>query len=63
MTSCIQIGNSLFDQPGSEKVAEIVEMAKKKDIKLVFPVDHVIADKFAADARVRENLGPLARRW
>jgi len=47
----VAIGNSLFDQPGSEKVAEIVEKAKKNNVKLVFPVDYVIADKFAADAQ------------
>lgn len=53
MTSFFQIGNSLFDKPGAEKVAEIVEKAKKNNVRLVFPVDYVVGDKFAADAQVR----------
>lgn len=48
----VSIGNSLFDQPGSEKVKEIMEKAKKNGVKVVFPVDYVTADKFAADAEV-----------
>ncbi|KDQ12341.1 hypothetical protein BOTBODRAFT_34635 [Botryobasidium botryosum FD-172 SS1] len=47
----VEIGNSLFDQAGSEKVKELVEKAKSKGIKVVFPVDYVTADKFAKDAK------------
>lgn len=47
-----KIGNSLFDQPGSEKVAALVEKAKKNDVKIVFPVDYITADKFDKDAKV-----------
>jgi 3-phosphoglycerate kinase len=47
-----QIGNSLFDVPGSEKVAGLVEKAKKNNVKIVFPVDYVTADKFDKDAKV-----------
>lgn len=47
----VSIGNSLFDQAGSEKVASLVEKAKKNNVKLVFPVDYVIADKFDKDAK------------
>ncbi|TFK42836.1 phosphoglycerate kinase [Crucibulum laeve] len=47
----VSIGNSLFDAPGSEKVAGLVEKAKKNNVKLVFPVDYVIADKFDKDAK------------
>ncbi|KAF8185033.1 phosphoglycerate kinase [Mycena galopus ATCC 62051] len=46
----VSIGNSLFDAPGSEKVAGLVEKAKKNNVKLVFPVDYVTADKFDKDA-------------
>ncbi|KAG6861896.1 hypothetical protein C0995_010602 [Termitomyces sp. Mi166 len=45
------IGNSIFDVPGSEKVASIVEKAKKNNVKLVFPVDFITADKFDKDAK------------
>ena len=47
-----QIGKSLFDQPGSEKVASLVEKANKNNVKLVLPVDYVTGDKFAKDATV-----------
>jgi phosphoglycerate kinase len=47
----VSIGNSLFDQAGSEKVAALVEKAKKNDVKIVFPVDYIIADKFDKDAK------------
>lgn len=53
VTSWIQIGNSLFDKSGAEKVAEIVEKAKKNNVKMVFPVDYVVGDKFDAGANVR----------
>ncbi|KAH7877722.1 phosphoglycerate kinase [Lentinula edodes] len=46
----ISIGNSLFDAPGSEKVKGLVEKAKKNNVKLVFPVDYITADKFDKDA-------------
>ncbi|KDQ60552.1 hypothetical protein JAAARDRAFT_190729 [Jaapia argillacea MUCL 33604] len=47
----VSIGNSLFDAPGSEKVAALVEKAKKNNVKLVFPVDYVTADKFDKNAQ------------
>lgn len=55
MTSSLsQIGNSLFDQAGSEKVASLVEKARKKNVKLILPVDYITGDKFAKDAIVGE---------
>ncbi|RQM05102.1 hypothetical protein DH86_00003543, partial [Scytalidium sp. 3C] len=46
----VKIGNSLFDEPGSKTVGELIEKAKKNNVKVVLPVDYVTADKFAADA-------------
>ncbi|GAA6027941.1 hypothetical protein JCM8097_001792 [Rhodosporidiobolus ruineniae] len=46
----VSIGQSLFDQAGSEKVASLVEKAKAKNVELVFPVDYITADKFDKDA-------------
>ncbi|KAI0316780.1 phosphoglycerate kinase [Amylostereum chailletii] len=46
----VAIGNSLFDGPGSENVKSLVEKAKKNNVKLVFPVDYVTADKFDKNA-------------
>jgi phosphoglycerate kinase len=51
--TALQIGNSLFDKAGAEKVSELVEKAKKNNVKIVFPVDYVTADKFDKDAKVR----------
>lgn len=48
----VKIGNSLFDEDGSKIVAGLVEKAKKNNVKLVFPVDYVTADKFSKDAKV-----------
>jgi 3-phosphoglycerate kinase len=42
----------LFDAPGSEKVTGLVEKAKKNNVKIVFPVDYITADKFDKDAKV-----------
>lgn len=49
----IEIGNSLFDKDGAEKVHALVEKAKAKGVELVFPVDYITGDKFAKDATVR----------
>ncbi|WVN86327.1 phosphoglycerate kinase [Cryptococcus depauperatus CBS 7841] len=48
----VEIGKSLFDEAGSKKVKELVEKAKKNNVKLVFPVDYVTANKFDKDAQV-----------
>ena len=45
-----QIGASLFDTEGAKIVQELVDKAKAKGVKLVFPIDFVAADKFAPDA-------------
>merc|ERR1711900_132677 len=47
----VSIGNSLFDQPGSEKVKDIMTKAEKNGVKLVLPVDYITADNFAKDAK------------
>ncbi|KAG1832798.1 phosphoglycerate kinase [Suillus variegatus] len=46
----VSIGDSLFDQAGSEKVGALVEKAKKNNVKLVFPIDFITADKFDKNA-------------
>ncbi len=47
----VKIGNSLFDEAGSKMVKDLVEKAKSNNVKLVFPIDHVIGDKFDKDAK------------
>lgn len=46
----MEIGDSLFDAEGAKLVPELVETAKAKNVKLIFPVDYVCADKFDANA-------------
>ncbi|KAH7340258.1 phosphoglycerate kinase [Rhizoctonia solani] len=46
----VAIGKSLFDQAGSEKVAALLEKAKANNVKVVFPVDYITADKFDKNA-------------
>ncbi|CAG8737859.1 2785_t:CDS:2, partial [Dentiscutata heterogama] len=46
----IEIGNSLYDEEGAKIVEQLVEKAKSLNVKLIFPVDYVIADKFDANA-------------
>ncbi|EKM55802.1 uncharacterized protein PHACADRAFT_256687 [Phanerochaete carnosa HHB-10118-sp] len=46
----VPIGTSLFDEAGAQKVGALVEKAKSRNIKIVFPVDFVTADKFDKDA-------------
>jgi len=49
----VSIGQSLFDEAGSKTVGALVEKAKKNNVKIVLPVDYIIADKFAADAETK----------
>lgn len=50
----MSIGSSLFDEAGSHKVKALLEKAKEKNVKVVFPVDSITADKFDKDAKVGE---------
>ena len=47
----VKIGTSLFDEAGSKTVGELIEKAKKNNVKIVLPVDYVTADKFDKDAK------------
>jgi phosphoglycerate kinase len=46
----IPIGTSLFDEAGSKTVAQLMEKAKAKGVKVVLPVDYITADKFDKNA-------------
>ncbi|EFA79539.1 phosphoglycerate kinase [Heterostelium album PN500] len=45
-----QIGASLCENSAEQLVHDIIEKAKKNNVNLYFPVDYVIANKFAKDA-------------
>ena len=47
----VKIGDSLFDEAGSKTVGNLVEKAKKNNVKIVLPVDYITADKFDKDAK------------
>lgn len=48
-----EIGDSIFDKAGAEIVPKLVAKAKANNVKLVLPVDFVIADKFDANANTK----------
>ncbi|MGB8166083.1 MAG: phosphoglycerate kinase [Chthoniobacteraceae bacterium] len=47
----MEIGNSLFDAKGAEIAKELFDKAAAKGVKIHLPVDFVLADKFAPDAK------------
>lgn len=51
-TCFFQIGNSLFDEEGSQIVEELMAKAEANNVQIHLPVDFVTADKFAEDAEV-----------
>ncbi|XP_071510927.1 phosphoglycerate kinase-like [Diadema antillarum] len=50
----MKIGNSLFDEEGSQIVGKLMEKAEKNGVKVHLPVDFVTADKFDENAQVGE---------
>lgn len=49
----MDIGESLYDATGAEKVKDIMAKAKVKNVEMLFPVDFVVADKFSATANTK----------
>jgi len=47
----VEIGCSLFDKEGADLIPSIMKEANALNVKLHFPVDHVVADSFSNDAR------------
>ncbi|MCK5740309.1 phosphoglycerate kinase [bacterium] len=45
-----EIGASLLEEDKIELAKKLIDEAKAKGVELILPVDHVIAEKFAADA-------------
>eukprot|EP01118_Nematostelium_gracile_P008125 TRINITY_DN2680_c0_g1_i1.p1 TRINITY_DN2680_c0_g1~~TRINITY_DN2680_c0_g1_i1.p1 ORF type:complete len:433 (-),score=161.56 TRINITY_DN2680_c0_g1_i1:404-1567(-) len=48
----VEIGSSLFDKEGAEIVSQLMEKAKKNNVKVLLPTDYVTADKFDKNAKV-----------
>ncbi|MDI1335001.1 MAG: phosphoglycerate kinase [Lacunisphaera sp.] len=53
VTQGMEIGTSLFDAEGAKLVPELVAKAQARGVKLILPVDYVVADKFDANANTR----------
>jgi phosphoglycerate kinase len=51
-----EIGKSLLEADKVDLAAQILADAKAHHVKFLLPVDHVVADKVAADARI-QNIG------
>jgi phosphoglycerate kinase len=47
------IGDSLFDPEGAKIVQQLVDDAKARNVKLIFPVDYICADKFDPNANTQ----------
>ncbi|AZI25876.1 phosphoglycerate kinase [Pedobacter sp. G11] len=59
-----EIGTSLLEADKQELSLELIEKAKAKGVKLILPVDTVIADKFANDAdRKSVDSGQIPADW
>jgi len=54
-------GKSLVEHDKLDVARAALAMAEKRDVKFLLPVDHVLADKFAADARTQifSGTGPF----
>lgn len=61
----MSIGTSLFDEEGAKIAKGIAEKAAAKGVKLHFPVDFTIADKFSPDAKtdVAEDSNGIPDDW
>lgn len=60
----LEIGDSLLDKDGIEVAAKAMEKAKEKGVKLLLPVDIVVADNFANDAATKiVKTGELQAGW
>ncbi|MCI1945402.1 phosphoglycerate kinase [Clostridium luticellarii] len=55
------IGNSMVEEDKITYAGEMIDKAKSKNVKLLLPVDNIVADKFDADAKPvvteDENIG------
>lgn len=55
----IGIGSSLVQEDQIENVRESIRKAEAKGVKLLLPTDHVVAERFAADAAAKHVKGSI----
>lgn len=49
------IGGSIVEEDKLDMALDLIEKAKAKNVRLVLPVDNIVADKFDANASVKET--------
>ena len=49
----VQVGKSLLEEDKIETAKEAIAKAKANGVQLVLPIDNILADKFAADAKTQ----------
>ena len=58
-----KVGNSLLEEDKVDLAKGLIEEAKEKGVKLLLPVDNVIADNFANDANKKVVEGDIPDGW
>jgi phosphoglycerate kinase len=60
-----EVGKSLVEEDKLETAREALKKAEAKGVKFLLPIDHVLADKFAADAatQIFEGTGAFPSEW
>jgi len=49
----LPIGNSLLEEDKVDLARDLMEQARSRGVKLLLPIDNVVADRFSAEAEVR----------
>ena len=58
-----KVGDSLLEEDKIELAASILEQAKEKGVKLLLPIDNVVADAFSAEANINITEGDMDDGW
>jgi phosphoglycerate kinase len=59
-----EIGDSLLDEPGLATAQAVLVKAREKGVQLLLPVDAVMADRFADDAKMKVvEVGQIEKGW
>jgi phosphoglycerate kinase len=60
-----EVGKSLVEADKLDIAKQALEKAKAKGVRFLLPVDHILADKFAADAKTQvfEGTGAFPAEW
>ena len=58
-----KVGNSLLEEDKIELAKELMKKAEEKGVKLMLPVDNVIADAFSNDANIKVVEGDIPDGW